>query len=73
MTEDFGFETGSPDENVDQLRSLSAGDIIYSDMRLFYSGRLNNPAWLPVKNDGVFYKENAEQKLKEVMGQKIDF
>ena len=65
LTEGFGLSTGGPDYNVDQLRSVAASDILYENMVLFESGRLNNPYWLPIRNDGVFYTENAQTKLDE--------
>ena len=65
LTEGFGLSTGGPDYNVAQLRSVSASDILYGDIDIFESGRPNNPYWMPIRNDGVFYKEDAQKKLDD--------
>ena len=66
MTRNLGLKVGTPDENVQQLRSMSAGDVMFEDWDLFHSPRLNSPLWRPVRNDGVFFTENAQNKLDEV-------
>ena len=32
---------------------------------MFFSGRENSPYWLPVRNDGTFYREDAEKQMNE--------
>lgn len=61
----LGSSSSNPDENVDLLRGLSLADVFYGDVRLFFSGRPNNPYWLPIKYDGTFYTEDAEKKRDE--------
>ena len=65
LTEGFGLAMSGPDDNVAQLRSVLTSDLLYGDIDLLSSDRPNNPIWVPIRNDGVFYKEDAQQKLFE--------
>jgi len=64
LVEELGFEQQiNPDDNVHILRGIGVSDVLYENSNVYYSGRRNNPLWLPVRNDGIFYTEDAKEKL----------
>ena len=52
-----------PDIMIENLRNIDASLLCHAN-EISESSVPDWPIWTPVRNDGIFYTENAEEKLK---------